>query len=354
MSRSRTPPHRRTGNVTTLNEVAAHAKVSPMTVSRVVRGRGKVRESTRRRVLSAIQELHYVPNAAASALAAARHLRIALIYANPSSAYLGELLVGALRGVAQHAIQLTIDTWPRLDAAAMRAAAKTIGANASGVILPPPLCESTVLVEGLCAQHIPAVAVASGYFNNLISSVRIDDFVASRDITDYVIRAGHRRIAYIKGHRQQASSARRFEGFRAALAAAGITPDPTLEAQGDFTYRSGLAATEQLLSLRDPPTAICAGNDDMAAAVISAAHRRGLQVPDDLSVVGFDDTPIATNVWPELTTVHQPIAIMAASAVEILLQASSADADGTRVVVDRVMAHHLVERGSVAPPPKAA
>ncbi|HEU0276610.1 MAG TPA: substrate-binding domain-containing protein, partial [Rhodanobacteraceae bacterium] len=270
--------------------------------------------------------------------------------ANPSTAYLSELLVGALHGAAQHAIQLTLDTWSTLDDAAMRTAAKTIAANASGVILPPPLCESTMLIQGLRDRHVPAVAVAAGYFNNLISSVRIDDFVASREITDLVIKAGHRRIAYIKGHRQQASSARRFEGFRAALAAAGIAADPALEAQGDFTYRSGLTATEHLLALRDPPTAICAGNDDMAAAAISAAHRRGLQVPRDLSVVGFDDTPIATTVWPELTTVHQPIATMAASAVEILLQASAPDAEGTRIVVDRVMAHHLVERGSVSAP----
>jgi LacI family transcriptional regulator len=120
--------------------------------------------------------------------------------------------------------------------------------------------------------------------------------------------------------------------------------------QGYFTYRSGLKAAEKLLALRRRPTAIFASNDDMAAAVVSVAHRNGLDVPRDLSVVGFDDTSAATTVWPELTTVRQPVAAMADSAIDILLRSIRRKERDTRVVVDHVVAHQLIKRDSVAPP----
>lgn len=124
--------------------------------------------------------------------------------------------------------------------------------------------------------------------------------------------------------------------------------------QGYFTYRSGLEAAEKLLAHKKPPTAIFASNDDMAAAVVSVAHRRGLDVPRDLSVVGFDDTSAATTVWPELTTIHQPIASMADSAIDILLRGIRRKDKSTRVVVDHVVAHQLCRRDSVAPPSPAS
>jgi LacI family transcriptional regulator len=123
------------------------------------------------------------------------------------------------------------------------------------------------------------------------------------------------------------------------------TAAPALIQQGYFTYRSGLEATETLLTRKNPPTATFASNDDMAAAAVSVAHRRGLDVPRDLSVVGFDDTPTATTVWPELTTVRQPIAAMAGSAIELLLRSIRQRTDGdARVVSDHVMAHVLIKR----------
>jgi LacI family transcriptional regulator len=171
-------------------------------------------------------------------------------------------------------------------------------------------------------------------------------------MTEYLIGLGHSRIGYIKGHPNQTASSRRFEGFQAALQEAGISSDPSLVQQGYFTYRSGLDATKKLLALKRMPTAIFASNDDMAAAAISVAHRRGLDVPHDLSVVGFDDTPIGMTVWPELTTIHQPIADMAESAIDLLLRSIRRKDGETRVVVDQVVAHVLVKRDSVAPPPK--
>ncbi len=120
--------------------------------------------------------------------------------------------------------------------------------------------------------------------------------------------------------------------------------------QGHFTYRSGLDAAEKLLARKRPPSAIFASNDEMAAAVVSVAHRRGLEVPGDLSVTGFDDTSAATMVWPELTTIRQPVAEMAGTAIDLLLRDIRRKGDEARKVVDHVVAHVLVERDSVAPP----
>ncbi len=341
---------RRKGGAVTIDEVASAANVSPMTVSRVVNGRGTVRDATRERVMRAVRELGYTPNLAASSLAAAQDTRIALIHTNPSSAYLRELLVGALRGAARTAAQLVIDSWDNYNADAQRNAARALAKSVAGAILPPPLCESRAVVNELVNAGVPVVAIASGRFCQEISCVRIDDFHASREITAHLVALGHRRIGYIKGHPNQTASARRHEGFQAALADAGIAADGAMVQQGYYTYRSGLEAAEKLLGHRRPPTAIFASNDDMAAAVVSVAHRRGLDVPVDLSVVGFDDTSAATTVWPELTTIHQPIASMADSAVDILLRGIRRREGSTRVVVDHVVAHQLVSRASVAPP----
>jgi len=345
---------RRKGRAVTIDEVAAHAGVSPMTVSRVINGHGGVRDATRERVMRTVRELGYRPNLAASSLAAAQHTCIALIYTNPSSTYLRELLVGALRGAARAAAQLVIATWDTLDADGQRNAARLLAKSVAGVILPPPLCESKPVVMEFANAGIPVVSIASGRFSDFISSVRIDDLHAAKDITAHLIANGHTRIGYIKGNPNQTASAHRFEGFKEALAQAGIPLDDTLVQPGYFTYRSGLDAAEKLLSLRRPPTAIFASNDDMAAAVVSVAHRRGLDVPRDLSVVGFDDTSAATMVWPELTTVHQPIASMADAAIDILLRSIRRQDPATRVVVNHVVPHELVKRDSVAPLKPAA
>ncbi len=352
MLEKRKKADRRKGRAVTIDEVAAFAGVSPMTVSRVINSQGKVRDSTRDNVMRAVHELGYTPNLAASSLAAAQHTRIALIYTNPSSAYLRELLVGALSGAARTAAQLVIDTWDNLGASEQRNAARVLARSVAGVILPPPLCESKSVLKEFANAGVAVVSIASGRFSHEVSCVRIDDFHASKEMTAYLIAQGHTCIGYIKGHTNQTASTHRYEGFQAALAEAGIALDQTLVEQGYFTYRSGLDASEKLLARTPAPTAIFASNDDMAAAVISVAHRKGLDVPRDLSVVGFDDTFAATTVWPELTTIHQPVSDMADSAIDILLRKIRSKDPDTRVVVDHVASHQLIVRDSVAPPPK--
>lgn len=337
----------------TIDEVAALAGVSPMTISRVVNGRGKVRDATRERVMRAVRELNYTPNLAASSLAAAQQTRLALVYTNPSGAYLREMLVGLLRVASGTAIQLVTDYWDDLEAETERKAARALARRVDGVILPPPLCDSRAAVAEFVRAGIPVVAIASGRFSDEISCVRIDDFGAGKEIAEHLIARGHTRIACIKGRADQSASARRFQGFQAALDEAGIALDAALVQQGDYTYRSGLKATEKLLAQRKPPSAIFASNDDMAAAAISVAHRRGLDVPRDLSVVGFDDSSAATTVWPELTTIQQPIASMANAAVEILMRGIRRNDSTTRVLTDHVVAHRLVIRDSVAAPPRS-
>ncbi|MGH8036927.1 MAG: LacI family DNA-binding transcriptional regulator [Stenotrophomonas sp.] len=350
MDKPKKSVRRKTSGVT-IDEVAALAGVSPMTVSRAI-NQGKVRDDTRERVMRAVQALGYTPNLAASTLAAAQHTRIALIYTNPSGAYLRELLVGLLRGASNAAIQLVIHYWDNLDPAAERKAARALNGRVDGVILPPPLCESPVAVTELVKAGIPVVAIASGHLRDDISCVRIDDFHAGKEMTEHLIQQGHTRIGFIRGRNDLSASARRYDGFVTALHDAGLEVEPGLVQQGDYTYRSGLAAAELLLAHPRPPTAIFASNDDMAAAAISVAHRRGLDVPRDLSVVGFDDTSAATTVWPELTTLHQPIAEMADAAIDILLRTIRHRSDDARVLTDHVLPHGLVMRDSVAHPPR--
>jgi len=341
---------RRKASGITIDDVAAHAGVSAMTVSRVIHGHASVRDANRERVMRSVRELDYRPNLAASAPAAAHPTCIALIYTNPSSSYLRELLVGALRGSTRAAAQLVIATWDELGTQARCEAARQLSTSVAGVILPPPLCESKAIVDPFVAAGVAVVSIASSQLNDRISCVRIDDRQASHDMVSHLIAHGHTRIGYIKGDPNQTASAHRWQGYRDALADAGIGYDPALVQPGFFTYRSGLDAAERLLSLQPPPSAIFASNDDMASAVVSVAHRRGLEVPGDLSVVGFDDTSAATMVWPELTTIHQPVAEMADSAVDILLREIRRTDSSGRVTVNQVLAHQLITRDSVSRP----
>ena len=310
---------RRQGTAVTIRDVAAQAAVSTMTVSRVVNGDRAVADSTRVRVQAAIADLNYAPNPAAQSLAGASRVRIGLLYSNPSAAYLSEFLVGGLDEVSRANIGLVVERCePGADE--MVAAERLVADKIDGVILPPPLCDSEPVIELLARHGIPAVAVATGRHAFSVSAVSIDDRAAARAMTRHLIALGHRRIGFIGGNPNQTTSAERREGYREALGAAGLATDPALEQPGLFTYRSGLDAAEALLALAPPPTAIFAANDDMAAAAVAVAHRRHLDVPRDLTVVGFDDTAMATTIWPELTTIRQPIAAMSRAAVDLLVE----------------------------------
>jgi LacI family transcriptional regulator len=291
-----------------------------MTVSRVINGGNGVRAKTRLAVEAAIRELDYAPNRAARSLAGASQLRVALLYANPSSAYLSELLIGCIDAASRLDAHLVVERCdPARDPAQM--IARLTGAMVDGFLLPPPLCDDAALLSRLSSANLPCVLIGPGHqTQDGPGTVMIDDQRAAQDMTRHILALGHRRIGFIVGHPGQSASALRLAGYRAALAEAGVTADETLIRQGQFTYRSGLDAAKSLLALPQRPTAIFASNDDMAAGCIAAAHRSGLDVPRDLTVCGFDDTALASTISPELTTIRQPIRQMAETALDLLVQ----------------------------------
>jgi len=304
----------------TIREVAARAGVSVMTVSRVANKQSWVSPQTRARVEKAIADLNYAPNASARALAGGEDRRVALLYRNTTtSAYLGELLLGGLDEAAKHHLHLVVELC-ETDAAVEDIIAQILQARVSGVIVPPPLCDWDELAQALSRHGIPWVAIAPDESRGMMV-VAIDDRQAAGEMTRHLIDLGHRRIAFIQGNPQHRSSARRLEGFRAAMTAQGLPVEEDYIVEGDFSYRSGLEAAAHLLSLETPPTAIFACNDDMAAATITIAHQRQINVPADLTVCGFDDTPLAAAIWPTLTTIRQPIRDMSRAAMTLLAEA---------------------------------
>ena len=321
-----------------------------MTVSRVINSDPAVRATTRDHVQATIAAIGYSPNAAARVLAGAARTRLALLYGNPSSAYLSEVLVGGLAEASLEDAQLFLEQCPEPNEAEA-IARRLIDRRMDGVILPPPFCDDAALLALLHEGGVPVATLASGAPTPGTYAIAIDDVGAARDMTAHLVALGHRRIGFIAGNPNQTASAKRAEGYRQALSAAGIEASDDLIADGDFGYRSGLLASERLLASPDPPTAIFASNDDMAAAAVAMAYRRHLDVPGDLSVVGFDDTALATTISPELTTVRQPVALMAKAAVEMLMIAARRRRSGLMPDFEqRLFAHEIIVRASDGPP----
>lgn len=301
----------------TVHDVARLAGVSAMTVSRVINGHASVSAATRAKVDAALAALQYQPNLAARA-ARTGSLRIGLLYSNPSAAFLSDFLLGAMDQCSHSGAQLLLEHCDNL--AAQRAAiARLVAAGVDGVLVPPPLCDSAPALKQLKQWGVPAVAVATARPTPGMSAVRIDDYQGALAMTRYLIAAGHREIAFIKGDPQHTPAQLRWQAFSDAMDQAGLSVPARRVAQGYFTYRSGLDAARKLLGKGTRPSAIFASNDDMAAATLAVAHGLQLQVPRDLTICGFDDTPVATTVWPELTTVRQPIGAMARRAVLLVI-----------------------------------
>ncbi|GAB2316377.1 LacI family DNA-binding transcriptional regulator [Stenotrophomonas geniculata] len=330
-----------------IEDVAAVAGVSIKTVSRVLNHEPNVREQTRERVLAAVARLGYKPNPSARSLAGQRSYALALVYNNPSRNYLMEIQSGMLDACHVQHYNLILGpvgtgrrTLPDL-------AALFENSRPDGVVLIPPLTDDEVVLSYLEEHEIPYACIAPRHPDGRIG-VRMDETTAVVELIGRLVAQGHRRIGHIKGPRTHGACQWRHAGYRQALRAAGIAYDPTLVVNGQFSFESGLDAANVLLDLRDPPTAIFAANDDMAAAVYRVAGERGLRVPRDLSVCGFDDTPIAGHIYPALTTVRQPTSHMGRLATEQLIERIRADRAGRMITVE----HTVLERESTAPPRK--
>ncbi|MRW89737.1 substrate-binding domain-containing protein [Duganella sp. FT80W] len=302
----------------TLYDVAERAKVSGMTVSRVINDNAHVSEKTREKVMRAIEELGYKVNVAARA-ARVGTLRVGLLYSNPSAAFLSAFLVGAMGQCSRSGAELILEHCEDLKTQ-RKAIERLIAKGADGVLIPPPLCDSRSALKHLKEIGMPTVAVATAKPSPQASAVRIDDYDGARSMTKYLLSIGHRDIAFIKGDPEHTPAQLRYQAFIDTMHEEGLQVPAERIAQGMFTYRSGLLAARELLSQKVRPTAIFASNDDMAAAAIAVAHGMHLQVPEDLAIAGFDDTPVAVTVWPELTTIHQPIGDMGRAAVELVVE----------------------------------
>jgi LacI family transcriptional regulator len=332
----------------TIVDVAAAAGVSPMTVSRVINARPGVGPDTRLVVTEAIHRLGYTPNVAARSLVTSAELRIGVVYSNPSAAFMSEFLTGVYEEASTRGARLILLKGGEGGRPPQDAELKNlIAAGVRGVILAPPLGESPTVLQMLRKARLPLAAVGAYGVTGAIC-VRIDDRRAAYEMTRDLIAEGHRRLGFILGNPDQAASAERLAGFYAAVREADDVQ--TTIAQGDFSFTSGLAAAELLLDASPAPTAIFASNDDMAAAVVSVAHRRQLDVPGELTVAGFDDTAAAVTLWPPLTTVRQPVRELAAEALGLL----AAEISGAEATFadhrDRVLDHQIVRRLSTSPP----
>ena len=326
-----------------IKDVAAKAGVAVKTVSRVLNGHPYVSAALREKVEQAMSELDYRPSMAARILSGAKSNQVALIYDNHSPYYMFQIQKGCWDVCQENGIRLLAQPVnvadPRVGDQVRGLVSET---HVDGIILSSPVTDCDPVLRALEAMDIPFVRISPGTNHALTSSVFMDDAQAADDMTTHLINMGHRRIGFIKGHPNHMSSDDRLFGYRRALDRVGIAFEPQLVADGAFDFESGVRAGRYFLDLTPRPTAIFAANDDMAAGVLSVAHDRGIELPGQLSVAGFDNTTLARTVWPPLTTIHQPMAELARTAAEILI--------GGGDISHRRLPHELVERASVAPP----
>lgn len=289
-----------------IEDVAAEAGVSMKTVSRVLNHEPNVAEATRERVEAAVEKLDYRPHPSARTLAGRRSYLVAMLYDNPSSNYLMEVELGVLDACqAQHYnLMLAPLVYDARDIVA-KVEALVEQSRVDGVVLTPPITDDAAVLARLDELGVPWASISPREENRRIGVI-VDEQSAVCEMIAHLVSLGHRRIAHIKGHPAHGATDWRLAGYREGLRRAKLRYDPGLVVDGEFYYDSGFAATNTLLDLRRPPTAIFAANDDMAAGAICAICERGLSVPGDVSVCGFDDTPIAHHIYPALTTVRQP------------------------------------------------
>ncbi|OYU15065.1 MAG: LacI family transcriptional regulator [Alphaproteobacteria bacterium PA4] len=312
----------------TIRHVSAAAGVSLQTVSRVINNEPNVRAETRDRVQAAIDSLGYVPSIAAQRMSGSRSYLILAIndrertiadwQARQGTDWVDQMLLGGMLTCAEHGYRMIfelIDT--HSDHVERELLAAIAALQPDGIILTPPHSDNPQIVDLLAEQDMPFVRIGSQRQDAGIA-VSMDDAGSAATATRHLIDHGHRRIACIAGASDYELSGWRVDGWRAAMAEAGLDTAGLLDA-GDFSHASGRAAALRLLARPDRPTAIIASNDQMAIATLAVAREQGLGVPDDLSIISFDNTPIVQFAQPPLTAIDQSIAATASTAVELII-----------------------------------
>jgi LacI family transcriptional regulator len=347
---SNTKPNARSAKPATLDDVAALAEVSAKTVSRVVNAETGVHISTRERVLRAIEMLDYKPNLNARVLAGDRSYTIGLFGERPGG-YLSDFQAGATDRCRESGYHLMVEGWDAENPQAIRHLTGLLRQlRPDGAILLPPLSDDRLICNTFRDSLTPIVRIAPREPFGDSPSIGINDYLAARQLTAHLLGLGHRRIGFMRGRPGHGATEERYRGFTDEMRAQGVPVQATLVETGNFVFNDGVVCAERMLRAPEPPAAIFASNDDMAAAVISVAHRMGLDLPHDLSVVGFDDAPVATMIWPLLTTVRQPVAKMGRHAAGLIIEHLPRRSGWPARVASTVFEFELVIRDSTARP----
>jgi len=335
----------------TIKDVAARAQVSLKTVSRVINDEAGVHARTRDKVQLAIAALGYQPDPSARSLRSAQAYAIGLLYDNPNPYYVIAMQNGVLSVCRETGYGLQIhpcdSTSPRL---AEEIVQLVRNARLAGIVLAPPMSENQPLVDALLASGIHLVRIVSAASDPQQGGacVFVDDRDAAYAIVEHLIQLGHQRIGFLWGGKSHGSSWERHQGYVDALRDYGIAADPELVVEGDYSFDDGFRGARKLLQLAHRPTAIFGSNDEIAAGVLAAARSGGLNVPYDLSIAGFEDSPFSKQSWPALTTARQATEDIARHAARRLLADIREQAAGS--TPNQGFSPELVVRGSTAPP----
>ncbi|QBB69726.1 LacI family transcriptional regulator [Pseudolysobacter antarcticus] len=332
-----------------IEDVAATAGVSMKTVSRVFNHEPNVREKTRLRVEAAAQALNYRPNPSARSLAGNRSYLISLVYDDPfaGSAYVMEIIVGMLQACESTHYSAMLRPLEYSSAEHVVSVEDSVAQyRPDGLILLPPFADDIKLLQRLDELGVRYATISAKAKDARVGTI-LDERKAAAEMIAHAVSLGHRRIAHITGPMAHSGRAWRLAGYRDGLRRAGIDYDETLVVDGGFSFEDGIAGARQLLDLKLPPSAIFAANDDSACGVMHEAFERGLSIPQDLSVFGFDDTPTSRQVWPSLTTVRQPCRDMGRIAAEQLIASIRDPSAGQLVPVP----YELQIRQSTGPVP---
>jgi LacI family transcriptional regulator len=334
---------------TTINDIARLTGVSKKTVSRVINGSELVHPETRDKVQALMSELGYTPDPQARGLAFRHSFLIGLVFDNPTAQYIVNMQYGALDALRDSGFELVVHPCDSKQADYIEGIKRFVQRQKLyGVILIPRVSEDQALAEALQELGIRYARIASVPLDEPSRMVLTHDRRAGEEVADYLESLGHRQFGLITGPKRYRSSIERGGGFIDGLRRRGIALEDTHVYEGGYTFESGVAGAEALLRQSPRPTAIFACNDEMAAGVYKAALRMGLSIPGDLSVVGYDDSPLAGQLWPALTTIHLPVRDLGRQAAGLLLakgwpSASNAPAAFT-------VSPHLVVRDSTQSP----
>src|SRR5438105_1770501 len=342
-ARSRARPPRAPAR---LGDVARHARVSTATVSRAINETGAVSDATRRRVLRAVQKLHYYPNAHARTLALGRSNQIGLLVSDIANPFFPELVKAIERTAFQEGFEVILAETDYELARLAKSVRRFLERDVAGVIIMASEVDPS-LVPGLSRRRVPLVFLDLAVTGEGTSTVTVDYARGIDEAVRHLVAQGHREIAYVGGPPRLGSAAKRLQAFEAAVAR-HVKVAPRAVREGDFRLESGWSAGQELLALRPRPTAILAANDLMALGVLKACRAAGLAVPRDVSIVGFDDIAFASLADPPLSTVCLPREALARGATAALMRGLNG---GSAAAAPELVPTYFVARGSTGPAP---